>query len=144
MQPESSPTSAGWEKIADEAKLSGPARDRFKAQAARLRTYLGLREAAKHYLLMGYAVIRRALVELDRRFGLNGGIFFLTPADLPDLLAGKDLTGKVAAARKRRQTELSLEVPLADLEGLLLLGGVQVLPDLRARLVGDGLGQPVP
>ena len=31
----------------------------------------------------GYAV--SPLVELDRRFGLNGGIFFLTPADLKDL-----------------------------------------------------------
>jgi pyruvate,water dikinase len=110
--PASSPTAGpGWEKVAGEAKLSGSARDRFRAQVGRLRTYLGLREAGKHYLLMGYAVIRRALVELDRRFGLNGGVFFLTPADFPDLLAGKDLSGRVADARRRRQTELSLEVP---------------------------------
>jgi phosphohistidine swiveling domain-containing protein len=100
-----------WAKIADEAKLGGPFRDQFKVQAERLRTFLGLREAGKHYLLMGYEVIRRSLVELDRRFGLNGGIFFLTPADFPDLLAGKDLSVKIAAARKQRQTELSLEVP---------------------------------
>ncbi|HEY2911218.1 MAG TPA: PEP-utilizing enzyme, partial [Gemmataceae bacterium] len=99
------------EPICSEAKFVGPIRDRFLRQAAQLRTYLGLREAAKHYLLMGYAVIRRALVELDRRFHLNGGIFFLTPSDFPQLLAGKDLTSKIAAARKRRQTELSLEVP---------------------------------
>jgi len=99
------------DKIADEAKLGGPFRDQFKVKVQRLRTFLGLREAGKHYLLMGYAVIRRALVELDRRFGLNGGIWFLTPADLPDLIAGKDLSAKIAAARKHRQTELSLEVP---------------------------------
>jgi pyruvate,water dikinase len=110
--PSTPPVATGAaERIADEAKLSGPTRDQFKLQAARLRTYLGLREAAKHYLLLGYAVIRRALVELDRRFGLHGGIFYLTPADFPDLLAGKDLSAKVAAARKRRQTELTLEVP---------------------------------
>jgi rifampicin phosphotransferase len=100
-----------WEPIADEAKLTGATRDEFKLQVERLRMYLGLREAAKHYLLMGYAVIRRALVELDRRFALNGGLFFLTPADFPDLCAGKDLTPKIAAARKRRQTELTLDVP---------------------------------
>ena len=76
-------------KVADEAKLGGPQRDQFQQQVERLRTYLGLREAGKHYLLMGYAVIRRALVELDRRFGLNGGIFFLTPADLGDLISGR-------------------------------------------------------
>lgn len=100
-----------WEAVATEAKLGGPARDQFKATVERLRTYLGLREAGKNYLLLGYAVIRRALVELDRRFGLNGGIFYLTPGDFPDLLAGKDLSGPIAVARKRRQAELSLEVP---------------------------------
>jgi pyruvate,water dikinase len=99
------------EKVADEAKLGGPYRDQFQTQVERLRTYLGLREAGKHYLLMGYAVIRRALVELDHRFALNGGIFFLTPADFGDLIAGQDLSGPIAEARKRRQTELSLEVP---------------------------------
>ncbi|VTU00352.1 pyruvate phosphate dikinase : Pyruvate phosphate dikinase PEP/pyruvate-binding protein OS=Rhodopirellula sp. SWK7 GN=RRSWK_04808 PE=4 SV=1: PPDK_N: PEP-utilizers [Gemmataceae bacterium] len=100
-----------WEAVAAEAKLGGPARDQFKAAVERLRTYLGLREAGKNYLLLGYAVIRRALVELDRRFGLNGGIFYLTPGDFSDLLAGKDLSGPIAVARKRRQAELSLEVP---------------------------------
>ena len=100
-----------WEVIANEAKIGGPARDQFKEQVSRLRTYLGLREAGKNYLLLGYAVIRRVLIELDRRLGLNGGIFFLTPADFTDLMAGKDLTGKIAESRKRRQTELSLEVP---------------------------------
>ena len=99
------------EKIADEAKLGGPFRDQLALKVQRLRTYLGLREAGKHYLLLGYAVIRRALVELDRRFGLNGGIFFLTPADLPDLIAGRDLSTKITTARKLRQTQLSLEVP---------------------------------
>ncbi|MDY3561270.1 PEP-utilizing enzyme [Gemmata sp. JC673] len=97
--------------IAAEAKLVGPLRDQLATKVRRLRTFLGLREAGKHYLLMGYAVIRRTLVELDQRFGLRGGIFFLTPADLPDLLKGKDLSAKIAAARKRRQAELSLEVP---------------------------------
>jgi pyruvate,water dikinase len=107
----SSAQETGWETIADEAKIHGPLRDNFRRWVERLRLYLGLREAAKHYLMLGYVVIRRALVELDRRFGLNGGIFFLTPADFPDLLAGKNLSPKIAAARKRRQTELSLEVP---------------------------------
>jgi pyruvate,water dikinase len=102
---------ADVDKIATEAKLAGPFRDQLARKVQQLRIYLGLREAGKHYLLMGYAVIRRALVELDRRFGLSGGIWFLTPADLPELIAGKDLSAKSASARKRRQTELSLEVP---------------------------------
>ena len=110
---------SNWEAVADEAKIGGPSREQFKVQVERLRTYLGLREAGKHYLLLGYAVIRRALVELDRRAGLSGGIFFLTPADLPATFAGKvshlylkiDVSTAITDARKRRQTELSLEVP---------------------------------
>ena len=35
-----------------------------------LQTYLGLRETAKHYLMRGYALIRRILLELDRRYRL--------------------------------------------------------------------------
>lgn len=99
------------QRIRTEAKLGGPAYDQFVKLLDQLRTYLGLREAAKHDLLMGYAIIRRLLVELDRRFGLSGGIFFLTTADFPNLLAGKNHGAKIASARKRRQAELALEVP---------------------------------
>ena len=56
------------------------------AELGRLQKYMGLRETAKHHLLRGYALIRRALLELDRRFQLKGGIFFLTLADLQDLV----------------------------------------------------------
>lgn len=109
-------------RIRAEAKLGGPACDQFVKSVQSLRTCLGLREAAKHYLLKGYAFIRRLLVELDRRLGLNGGLFFLETTDFPELLAGKDLTAKIAARRKRRQTELTLETPAVlfsdDLEAI--------------------------
>ena len=114
--------SDAFDRVAAEAKLAGGARAAAKLWADRLRTYLGLRESGKHHLLLGYAVVRRALVELDRRFALNGGIFFLLPAELADLLAGKDLSATVAARRKQRQTELTLEVPAVlfsdDLEAI--------------------------
>ena len=100
-----------WEAIANEAKLPAAQRMQGAALVRDMRLFFGLREAGKHYLLMGYAVIRRALVELDRKLGLKGGIFYLTPDDFPALLKGEDLTAKIAAARKRRQAELSLEVP---------------------------------
>jgi pyruvate,water dikinase len=114
--------SDAFERIATEAKLTGAARDAAKTWADRLRTYLGLRESGKHHLLLGYAVIRRALVELDRRFALNGGVFYLLPTELGDLLAGKDLSAPIAARRKQRQAELMLEVPAVlfsdDLEAI--------------------------
>jgi len=101
-----------WDRVAAEAKLTGAAKAQAGVWADRLRTYLGLREAAKHYLLIGYAVIRRALVELDRRWGLDGGIFFLTRAELDAAYTQReDIPGVIAHRRKRRQVELSLEVP---------------------------------
>jgi pyruvate,water dikinase len=76
-----------------------------------LQTYLGLRETAKHYFMHGYALIRRALVELDKRHHLQGGIFYLTPDELPELIAGRDMSGLIAERRRRRMIALSLEVP---------------------------------
>jgi pyruvate,water dikinase len=99
------------EEVFASSSLSGPLRDRCQHLVEQLRLFLGWREAAKHYLMLGYAVIRQILLELDRRFGLQGGIFFLTLADLPRLLAGENLRGEIVAARRRRQALLSLEVP---------------------------------
>ncbi len=61
--------------------------------------------------MMGYALIRRVLVELDRRHGLNGGVFFLVPEELPRLVAGEDLSALIAKRRRDRAVALSLEVP---------------------------------
>jgi pyruvate,water dikinase len=128
-----------WEAIANEAKLSGPARDQFQIQVQRLRTFVGLRETAKHDLLRGYAVIRRTLVELDHRFALNGGIFFLTPADFPALLVGDDLTPTIVAARQRRQTELSLAVP-----AVLFSDNLEVIGQPQAEPSGSDTLEGVP
>jgi pyruvate,water dikinase len=76
-----------------------------------LHTWLGLRETAKHHLMRGYALIRRILVELDRRYHLDGGVFYLVPEELPRLLAGEDFSKQIAERRRRRALLLSLEVP---------------------------------
>ena len=64
--------------------------------------YLGLRETAKHYLMRGYALIRRVLVELDRRYRLDGGIFYLTPEELPRPARGRGLAAVIAERQRRR------------------------------------------
>src|SRR3989442_12002081 len=84
-----------WERLVVEAKLSAMQRTALEPEYRALHTYLGLRETAKHYLMAGYALIRRALVELDKRHRLQGGIFYLTLEELPHLLAGEDVTGLI-------------------------------------------------
>jgi pyruvate,water dikinase len=118
--------SATWVRIADEARSIGKRWKRsmcsVKNAVEALRTFLGLRETAKHYWMQGYAVIRRLLVELDRRYRLDGGIFYLVPDELPDLVAGKDLSGRIRERRRRRALALSFDIPLVlfsdDLEAI--------------------------
>ncbi|GIW82805.1 MAG: hypothetical protein KatS3mg105_4612 [Gemmatales bacterium] len=105
------PTDCDVDKIAREANLSGSLSTIFSNEVTRLRTFLALRETGKHYLLKGYALIRRILVELDRRFHLDGGIFFLTPMELPALLRGQDFSETIARRRRRRELALRIEVP---------------------------------
>jgi pyruvate,water dikinase len=105
------PSEAIWERIVAEAKLSDLQRRLLEPELRSLRDYLALRETGKHYLMMGYAQIRRVLVELDRRDGLDGGIFYLKPEELPRLIAGEDFTAVIAERRRRRAAALSLEVP---------------------------------
>lgn len=106
-----------WRRIAGEAKLAEAHTRALDADAQALHTYMGLREAAKHYLMMGYALIRRCLVELDRRYRLEGGIFFLTPDELPELIRNREgladtrLVALAAERRRRREVALSLPVP---------------------------------
>ncbi|MFL5243916.1 MAG: PEP/pyruvate-binding domain-containing protein [Gemmataceae bacterium] len=100
-----------WESIDKEGRLSPAQRADLEKEVCTLHTYLGLRETAKHYLLLGYAQIRRVLVEMDRRYRLNGGIFYLNPEELRQLVAGEDLSALITQRRRGRILALSLEVP---------------------------------
>jgi pyruvate,water dikinase len=102
---------AVWERVAGEAKLTGSKRSLLGKEFERLLSFLVLREVGKHELMRGYALIRRVLLEMDCRHGLSGGVFFLSPAELPALVRGDDLTGRVAERRRLRALSLGLELP---------------------------------
>lgn len=85
--------------------------DRLEPEFHRACEFLALREAAKHYLLLGYALIRQSLVEIDRRLGLCGGVFFLIPEELPRLIAGESFAETIAARRRERQIALGIAAP---------------------------------
>jgi phosphohistidine swiveling domain-containing protein len=119
--PLATPTSA-WDMVCAEAKLSATQRAALEPILRDMQTYLGLRETAKHYLMKGYALIRQTLLELDRRHELEGGIFYLTPEELPPLTKGRDFSDLIAQRRRRRTVALSIDVPAVifsdDLEAI--------------------------
>jgi pyruvate,water dikinase len=103
------------DQLAVDAQLAPHERAAVEAELRTLKRYLGMRETAKHHLLRGYALIRRVLVELDRRYRLDGAIFFLLPEELPQLIAGGDAARETlldAGAKRKRRREVSLSVPL--------------------------------
>lgn len=95
----------------------GPAKQ-MQPILAQTRRYLALREAGKHYLMQGYGCIREILLELDRRLGLRGDIFYLTIPELQSLVGSQGAGSlsasppfPLAARKRRRQAELSLSLP---------------------------------
>ena len=89
----------------------------FEAELRRLQAYMGLRETAKHHQLRGYSLIRRALLEPDRRYELQGGIFYLCLQDLQQLIglpegrARQDFFDVIEERRRWRAIALSLPIP---------------------------------
>jgi rifampicin phosphotransferase len=93
------------------------------------RRFQTLKEDAKHHSLGELAVLRRAVLALDRRFGLDGGAFYLT---FDELLT---ITGQTAAALRdvaaRRRDQAALLRKCASLPSML------TPHDLEAASAGD-------
>jgi pyruvate,water dikinase len=104
-------TQSFWKNLVGEAKLSSGQAKALEQEFHKAQTYLALRETGKHYLMMGYALIRRLLLELDRRARLEGNLFYLTPEELPRLVSGENLDSLIDERRQRRDLLLQLDVP---------------------------------
>ncbi len=106
---------------------------------------MALRETGKHYLMLGYAVIRQTLVELGRRYKIGDGVFFLLPEELARLTAGEDLCALVADRRRQRSIALALEVPTVlfsdDLEAIGRVAEIEASADLRGTPVSAGVAE---
>jgi pyruvate,water dikinase len=134
-----------WDRIAEEAKLSSAQKKNLEGQLLALHTYLGLRETAKHYLMRGYALIRRILVELGRRYQLDDGIFYLTPDELPRLVTGENFSNEIAKRRRRRDLLLALSVPQVlfsdDLEAIGREASTEKLDALQGVPLSAGVAE---
>ena len=75
------------------------------------RRYMPFRETAKFYLMLGYEQVRRALLELDNRYALAGGIFYLVPDELERLIRGDNFGDTIATRKTERDLMLQIEVP---------------------------------
>ncbi len=114
-------------------------------QLERLRTYMGLRETGKHYLMLGYAVIRQTLVELGRRYKLGDGVFYLVPDELPRLVAGENLERLISDRRRERSIALAQDVPTVlfsdDLEAIGRPAIIEAMAELRGTPVSAGVAE---
>ena len=75
------------------------------------RRYMPFRESAKFYLMLGYEQVRRALLELDNRYELAGGIFYLVPDELERLMRGDNFGDTIATRKTERALMLQIEMP---------------------------------
>lgn len=127
----------------------------------RVQRYQALKEEAKHATLRDVAVLRRLLLELDRRLGLEGGIFQLEVEEVARLddpgfrervyALVESRRSECTGLRERLEGErLPLSFTLGDLEcfcaGLQLptaaaAGPVGMLRGLRISGTGEGVGR---
>jgi rifampicin phosphotransferase len=92
-----------------------PKKGVFRRQIEReidfVQRYMPFRETAKFYLMLGYELIRKATLELDRRYGLDGGIFYLMPDELEPLTTGENFQSTITERRTERTQLLRIELP---------------------------------
>jgi len=146
------PSDTVWDRLAMEASLMPFQREILWEDVRTLHEYLRLRETAKHQLMRGYALLRRYLAEMDRRLELNGGIFFLTPGELPEVIArkpganasapGADASGSPLGElmrQRRRRREVALSLPAPQVLFSDNLEAIGVLEEIHGAAIMQGV-----
>jgi len=89
-------------------------RESIEADLHTARRLLPYRESGKHYLMMGYELIREAIEELARRRRLGERIYFLKLVELPQVAQPSErdrLDESMEKRRSRWQTLRGLDLP---------------------------------
>ncbi len=107
------------------------------------RRYMPFRETAKFYLMLGYEQIRRALLELDNRYELDSGVFYLMPDELEQLIGGDDFTDIIATRKIERELMLQIEVPDVIFSDALEDMGKPMSTDAAETYAGVGVSAGV-
>ncbi|MBI1928967.1 hypothetical protein HYR99_32565 [Candidatus Poribacteria bacterium] len=120
---------------------TGGDRRQIEQELAFTQRYMPFRETAKFYLMLGYELIRKALLALDGRYQLDGGIFYLTPDELDRLITGEDLRPVIAGRKEKRARLLRIELP--DVLYSDALDRIGEPPSIEVRTELKGLGVSV-
>ena len=102
--------------------------EEIEAYVAEARSLLPYRETGKHYLMMGYELIRGALMELSRRWDIGNDIFFLQLGELEQFeTRAAELNGEIARRKTRWKSVQRIELPdVIDSEHLRSFGIPQI------------------
>jgi pyruvate,water dikinase len=113
-------------------------REELQGKLRQAQSLLGYRESAKHFLMMGYELLRLTILELSRRWDLGRDVFFLQLDELESFEQDRSQLEDVIAGRKLRWQSLQrLDMPrVIDSENLHGLG-VPEEYDGADRLDGD-------
>ena len=125
--------------LGDKANL----RKQIESELDFTRRYMPFRETAKFYLMLGYEQIRRALLELDSRYALNSGIFYLLPDELERLIDGDDFSDIIATRKTERELMLQIEMPDVIFSDALEQIGARVPIDAAETYTGVGVSAGV-
>lgn len=119
-------------------------REQIEQDLADARALLPYRESGKHYLMLGYELIRLAIEELSRRWDLGNGIYFLQLEELPEFSQHKDrLLAAIAQRRIRWQALQRLDMPDVidsnDLESLGLPRKIAASSHIQGSAIASGV-----
>lgn len=115
-------------------------RERINKNLRAAQSLLPWRENGKHYLMLGYELIRQALLALGRRCELGSDIFYLKLSELDDVAGAR---AHIAERKIRRESQKRLDMPtVIDSDDLATLGlprQVQCANELKGDAISAGL-----
>lgn len=100
-----------WRRLAAEVGVPEVTQRRLESDVVQLATFVRLREAARHWLMLGTMALRRLLLRLGECLHLGEGIFLLTMSELAEAAAGRPMQDLIHDRRTRRRLLLGLPVP---------------------------------
>jgi phosphohistidine swiveling domain-containing protein len=114
--------------------------EEIEEHLAEARALLPYRETGKHYLMMGYELIRLALLELARRWEMGNDLFFLHLAELEQFeTRAAELRPEIARRKIRWKSVQRFDLPdVIDSDHLDRFGMPQVFENAT-----EWLGEPV-